>query len=379
MTVLFCTSTFRTVSNGPAKFANLLLRLNGDSMNVIVLSEDVLDIDSQSEYVHEVAVPKIFTWLRIGIMARIYFYRRAISTYLEDNGKPDIIVFNNAILGLGTYGKFDLPIIGFINDPTSAIVSWSKTTSLYRYFRHSIFRLLENWACRKADFIVANSNYLGELLCKEYNLDPTKLRVLYKGVDVDSHSFARAFSGGDKVNVLFVKSDWFRGGLDYLLKALNAISFRGRLYVVGPTENDLRELMTLIKNVRYNVEVLGRRTQSQVFELMTECDIFCVPSREEALGVSNLEAMIHKLPIVYAEVGGIPEIMNYGENGFSSASGDIESLASAIKQCITDPDLRMEKTSKGYEYARLKFSTLSMLEGFKSICLDASVAVSSRI
>jgi glycosyltransferase involved in cell wall biosynthesis len=81
-----------------------------------------------------------------------------------------------------------------------------------------------------------------------------------------------------------------------------------------------------------------------------------------------MEAMIHKVPVVYTRVGGIPEVMDLGNNGFEAEANNPNSLASDISECINNEILRNEKIKKGYVFVKSNFTKKVMLENFTKIC-----------
>lgn len=86
--------------------------------------------------------------------------------------------------------------------------------------------------------------------------------------------------------------------------------------------------------------------------LLRECDIFFLPSYNEGMPMSILDAMGYGLPIVSTLVGGIPKLVISGENGFLEQPGESERFAQDIIQLLTDEKLRMDAGRKSYEIVR---------------------------
>ena len=84
-------------------------------------------------------------------------------------------------------------------------------------------------------------------------------------------------------------------------------------------------------------------------ELLSSSDVFILPSYIEGVPISILEAMTYRLPILSTNVGGIPEIVNHGENGFLHEAGDKEQLFTYIKKIIEENETCRCMGDKSYE------------------------------
>ena len=92
-------------------------------------------------------------------------------------------------------------------------------------------------------------------------------------------------------------------------------------------------------------------------------DIVVVPSRwQEPLGLINLEAGACRRPVVATRVGGIPEVVEDGVNGFLVAPGDMDSLAERVAQLIADPALRARLGETGRAKVEQSFTTQPVRE-----------------
>ena len=117
-----------------------------------------------------------------------------------------------------------------------------------------------------------------------------------------------------------------------------------------------------------NIEInfKGICNQDSVFREILNADIFCVPSHKEALGVGNLEALSHGVPVVSSNAGGIPEVLNYGKCGWMADPENTEDLARVIVSCIENADERIIKIESGLEFSK-KFSKEKVLFNFIEI------------
>ena len=215
------------------------------------------------------------------------------------------------------------------------------------------------------------SHYLSQYLIREYKCPANKIYTLYQTVDVGEIEFVphRAFIAPYKI--LFVKSYIYYGALDILSKALNQLSdFAFELTVICPLSayNDaIEELFRNIPNVR--LTILGSVGKESLYAQMAVHDILCVPSRVESLGIINIEGLATGISVVSTCEGGIPEVLNEGENGWLAVPENAESLAKALKKCIqADPSVRKQKRINGRRYVEQNFNIKSLVAQFLDMC-----------
>lgn len=75
-------------------------------------------------------------------------------------------------------------------------------------------------------------------------------------------------------------------------------------------------------------------------ELLSAFDVFALPSRSEGMPFALVEAAAAGLPLVGSDVGGIPEVIDDGRNGYVFPAGDVDALAQRLGALIASADLR---------------------------------------
>jgi L-malate glycosyltransferase len=101
----------------------------------------------------------------------------------------------------------------------------------------------------------------------------------------------------------------------------------------GTMWDDVQALISS-SSLDHRVRMLGFR--SDIPELLSGMDIFCISSREEGLCTSILDAMAMELPVVATRAGGIPEAVDHGKTGLLVSVQDPGQLASALGELIAD-------------------------------------------
>ncbi len=97
--------------------------------------------------------------------------------------------------------------------------------------------------------------------------------------------------------------------------------------------------LPLVEELRLQDEVVFTGFRTDVPAYLALLDVYVLPSREEGLGNSILEAMCMELPVVVSDAGGIPESVIPG-TGVMLSDTSPEPLAAAIRELILDPAKR---------------------------------------
>ena len=314
MKVLFCTNAFEKVANGPAKFAHLLLQeASAAGFEVKILTEEV-SFETSDVYKLHLHVPKPLKLF--GQFIRMWRYHKA-AMKIRNEYPFDVLVYNNAMIGLISLLFFNRTI-GMINDDNNSVNSLAAVLlNKAKLNKRIIFYYIEYLACILSKCIIVNSDYLKKNLSRHYHCSDKRFKVLNKGIENGLIDCDRAaiIKGKQAGTILFVKSDFVRGGLFTLIEALKAIDHKIALSIIGPAIEHHRTLKELLKEASVSFELLDYLAPDDIFQKMRQAEIFCVPSKREAFGVANLEAMAMGCKIVTSNVGGIPEAV--GSNGLA--------------------------------------------------------------
>jgi glycosyltransferase involved in cell wall biosynthesis len=198
---------------------------------------------------------------------------------------------------------------------------------------------------READVVVANNDYLGQLLKEKVGVDSG---TIYDGID---HRYFPPESGRasrDSVTVLFAGSlrHYKRAPL-VIQQAARWPQVRFRIAGVGEEEQLCKNLAAKLKCG--NVEFLGHLSQQQLADEMRRADIFFFPSVIEGHPQVLLQAAASGLPAIAMEVYR-PDSIVPGATGFLAASDD--ELAEKLDLLIRQPELRRRMGEAAVTHAR---------------------------
>jgi glycosyltransferase involved in cell wall biosynthesis len=168
--------------------------------------------------------------------------------------------------------------------------------------------------------------------------------------------------------VLYVGSDFRRKGLDDLINALPLIKNPLHLSIAGVTEQqfvkEFPELGPTLNNTIHTIQFHGQTPRETTKALFWHANLFCLPSRSEALGVAILEALAAGLPCVSTTVGGIPEIAQALGGCILVFPNNPPELALAVNQALIRPPV----VSKSI-LSTSPFTVSAMIQSLRSLYL----------
>ncbi len=119
------------------------------------------------------------------------------------------------------------------------------------------------------------------------------------------------------------------------------------------------ERLAVTLGVKDRVRFLGRISQENLPKVYAACDVFVLPSvsRLEAFGIVALEAMATGKPVVVADIPGVREVIEDGQEGLLADPVNPQDLAEKIRRLVGDPALRQEMGRRGREKVLAHFTT----------------------
>ncbi len=96
----------------------------------------------------------------------------------------------------------------------------------------------------------------------------------------------------------------------------------------GP-DRGAAEYLVRKKKLQKDVIFLGK--QDQVYEKLGLADLFLLPSQLESFGLAALEAMACEVPVIATNVGGLPEVVEHGVDGYLVEPGDVKALPGRMR------------------------------------------------
>ena len=223
-------------------------------------------------------------------------------------------------------------------------------------------------AITSVDAVIAVSQAVREDLVNNVKVPKEMIRVIPNGLDLSQY---REGTRRDEAGVSIVATagalEPVKAQTDFIVAAKQVIDAgRNVQFLVigdGPEEGRLRQQATDLGIQRNLTFVTGVTNYRQP---ISTCDVFVLPSLQEGLGLSVLQAMAFAKPVVTTNAGGLCLLVRDGENGLMVNRGEPDAIAAAITRLIENPGLARDLGVRARRFVEAEFSIAA--------CVDKTLA-----
>ena len=238
---------------------------------------------------------------------------------------------------------------------------------------------------------VALSNDLRRVMCERWQIAPLRVRQIYNGVD--TQKFTPSMPSTRSTRSTSARHDLLP--LDLQAEGLFIVGTVGRVQAVKDQATLLRAFAAVLASIpesrwRLRLVLVGdgpllpdlqqlardlgiaeltwfAGARQDVAALLQSFDLFVLPSLNEGISNTLLEAMATGLPLLATAVGGNVELLTEGVVGSTFAPGDHCSLAVMISQYYLKPELRAEQGTAARAHAVQSFSLEAMVANYQAV------------
>lgn len=341
-----------TTTSGRYMFRLLQYLENIDSQHdyIILLKPEDMDVyDYKNPRFKKVACPhKEFTFdEQIGFKKQL------------EQLKPDLVHFGMVQQPVWYKGKVvttmqDLTTVRFRNPAKNPIIFTLK---------QQVYKWVNKRVAKRSDHIITISNYVKDDLVAFTGVSPDKITVTYEAADPLSDA-AEPVAGLENASfIMYIGRPTPHKNLERLIEAF-VILQRDQpdlnLVLAGKKDANYERIeQSVIKRGITNIIFTGFISDGQLRWLYEHCAAYIFPSLSEGFGLPGLEAMTHGAPVVSSNATCLPEV--HGEAAHYFDPYDVEAIAKAINDVLTDKDLRNNLILKGYDQVA-KYSWQRMAE-----------------
>ncbi len=231
-----------------------------------------------------------------------------------------------------------------LDDPRFAIVTTLHGTDVTFVGQHPSFFPITRLALLQSDRLSCVSRFLAGVVQDRFHVPSERVTVIPNFVDTATLvpkplAERRRQWRADKCIVHVSNFRPVKRVLD-VLRVFERVRSRTPCELVligdGP-DRILAEQYCMERGLYRYVHFLGK--QEDVGPPLQGASVFLLPSELESFGLAALEAMSCGVPVVATGVGGVPEVIEDGVQGFLHAVGDIEGMAASVERLLTDEDL----------------------------------------
>jgi len=130
----------------------------------------------------------------------------------------------------------------------------------------------------------------------------------------------------------------------------------------GP-DRGAAEYLVRKKKLQKDVHFLGK--QDQVYRLLSEADLFLLPSQLESFGLAALEAMACEVPVIATNVGGVPEVIEHNLDGYLVEPGDVAAAAKHAIELLARSDRGRAMGELARSNAKKKFCANDVIPSYE--------------
>jgi glycosyltransferase involved in cell wall biosynthesis len=269
-----------------------------------------------------------------------YRYLQVLFTY-----RPDL-VYSNTIVNFG-----EVILSGLFNKTVLLHMHEGKNFASACRYRLKI-------SCIFTSRIIVGSHYVNNVL---YDLTHRHGVVVYNGVDTSNVIQIKRRHSHDPLKIGILGTIDSNKGQLVAIKAIQRLVEKGltvKLQIAGKVMDEVyyAQLCDSIKLSSLNefVEYLGPVSDAEVF--LNSLDILVVPSFDESFPTVILEAFSTGTVVVASNVGGIPEMIEHGENGLLFPAGDFVMLAEILNRIFHTSNILEELSKHALKNLHSKFS-----------------------
>lgn len=249
--------------------------------------------------------------------------------------------------------------------------------------RSSLRRELTWWSLRHfSSHIIAVSEEARQQYLRKKRVPPAKITTLYNGIDLsnfvplseDERLQERVALGlpPDAKVITTVAVLRPAKGIQYQIEALPRIlkAVPNAYYLVVGDGQHRGALESAARQHRVADRVIFTGARKDIPNLLALSDVFVLPTLDEALPTVVAEAMAAGKPIVASRVGGVPEMVEDGRNGFLVPSAKPDKLADACLRLIQQPNQARSMGQAGREIVKKKFNAAKQVQKLSNLYLS---------
>ncbi len=232
--------------------------------------------------------------------------------------------------------------------------------------------LFHRFLYRHIDLAIAITEDGRRKMLQSCPLPPDRTLTLHYGVDLnrfnpslynrEKERIRFGLDGKERVVGLLGRIDPWKGQKEFLLASEKVLAVLPdiKFVIAGQSDRENKEyeqeLRGLVQKRGMGEKVIFTGFIKDTPSFLSCLDLFVMPSYHEAFGMVLIEAMAMGIPVIGTKAGGVPEIIEDGQNGLLVPPREVDSLAEAMKKLLFSKILSMDLARRGREKVKERFS-----------------------
>jgi len=230
---------------------------------------------------------------------------------------------------------------------------------------------ITRFSIEQSDGVTAISNYLLTQTLKEFDIK-RPIDVIPNFVNCDLYT---------RTDAKDLRAQWAPNGEPILMHlsnfrpvkrvtdcveifALVRAKMPAKLVLIGDgPDRGAAEYLVRKKKLQKDVFFLGK--QNAVYQKLSAADLFLLPSQLESFGLAALEAMACEVPVIATNVGGVPEVVEHGVDGFLVEPGDVKEAGRYAVEILSRADRGREMGHRARINAKKKFCSNDVIPQYE--------------
>ena len=282
----------------------------------------------------------------------VFFHKVSVGSYPLFNYTPYTLALASKIIDLIRKKRVELIHVHYAIPHTSSAYLAKKAlgedikivTTLHGTDVHLVgldpsYKPIVKFSMQQSDSLTAVSEFLKKQTLEKFNI-AKEIEVIYNFVD--SEKYKRESQNESKEKLICHVSNFraVKRVLDVVRvfeRVVKKIPCRLCLIGQGPDKSCVQELVRKL-GLKNKVEFLGNMRDTS--RILRKSHLFLLPSEQESFGLAALEAMSCEVPVVASRVGGLPEVIRHGIDGYLAEVGNLEEMAHYSLQILRNKALR---------------------------------------
>lgn len=272
-------------------------------------------------------------------------YIRLVASYLSRYDLIHVHVFP---------ASYIVAIASILNKKSVPII-FTEHSSFNRRASHFLFKKIEKYIYSKFSKVIAITPEVKDFIINNLNINSDKISIIINGVDLEKINLQIALSkselGIHKDDILILMAARFSKEKDYqtLIKALAHLPDRFKLFMCGDGI-ERQECEILVKELKLEGKAFFLGNRADIYKIIKASDIDVLSSHYEGFGLSIVEAMAAKKPVIASNVPGMDNVVK--DAGLLFEVGDDAHLAQHLLKLGSDENYYAKISASCFERAQ---------------------------